>query len=186
MHNIHYITCAENVNRKAIMSDIERHARRDGDGYCSSFTWHDEMKPCENQQAAAKVIETLDNGWYSDHAVRFYDYSNATTTAKMKEYTAKVAELEKSKREYREKHSVHELQAKHIGCPKCGSKLNKEYIVGERCPLCRTDLRSKTTLEKLKWYDEKIADYKNRIEAEKQKQKKKAVVKWLVKYEYHS
>ena len=54
------------------------------------------------------------------------------------------------------------------------------------CPLCRADLRSKTTLEKIKWYEDKIADYRKRIEAEKMKQKKNAKVKWLVKYEFHT
>ena len=185
-HNIYYITCDENAKRAAIMADIADHAKRDGDGYSSRFTWHDEISPYESREKAEEAIKMLDRGWYDDHAVRFYDYSKADKTAKMAEYEAKVAELLKAVREYRAAHSVHTFQAKHIGCPKCGSKLNKDYFTGEHCPLCRTDLRSKTTLDKIKWYEEKIADYRNRIEEEKRKQKKKAVVKWLIKYEYHS
>ena len=185
-HNIYYITCDENANRAAIMDDIAEHAKRDGDGYSSRFTWHDKIPPYESREKAEEAIKMLDRGWYDDHAVRFYDYSKAEKTAKMAEYEAKVIELWEGQKKYRAEHSVHTFQAAYIGCPKCGSKLSREYLRGENCPLCRADLRSKTTLDKLKWYDDKIADYRNRIEEEKRKQKKKAVVKWLIKYEYHS
>lgn len=186
MHNIHHITCAEGVNRRAVLADIAEHAEQDGDGYSSRFTWHDEIPPYENYEKAEEAIRMLDRGWYDDHAVRFYDYSKATKTAKMAQYEAKIDDLLKAEREYREKHSINTLQAKYIGCPKCGSRLNKAYIPGECCPLCRTDLRSKTTQEKIAWYGQKMKEINGRIYAEKQKQKKKAVVKWLIKYEYHS
>lgn len=185
-HNIHFITCAEKVNRRAVMTDIAVHAEKDGDGYSSRFTWHDEIPPYESYEKAEEAIKMLDRGWYDDHAVRYYDYSKAEKTAKMAEYEAKVAELVEGLRKYKREHSVHTFQAKHLGCPNCGSRLNKDYFTGECCPLCRTDLRGKTTLDKIKWYEAKIADYRARIEAEKMKQKKKAVIKWLIKYEYHS
>lgn len=185
-HNIYYITCDENAKRAVIMADIEEHAKRDGDGYSSHLTWHDNVPPLASYDEATKFIESKDRGWYDDHAVRFYDYSKAEKTAKIKEYEEKVAELMAGEKKYRAEHSVHNFQAKLIGCPKCESKLNKQYFSGNRCPLCRTSLLSQTTRDKLKWYEDKIADYRNRIEAEKMKQKKKAVIKWLIKYEYHS
>lgn len=185
-HNIHYIICDENAKRAVIMADIAEHAKRDGDGYTSRFTWHDNIPPYESIEKAEEAIKMLDRGWYDDHAVRFYDYSKADKTAKIKEYEAKVVELWEGQKKYRAEHSVHNHQAKLIGCPKCESKLNKKYFSGNRCPLCRTSLLSKTTQDKLKWYEDKIADYRNRIEEEKRKQKKKAVIKWLIKYEYHS
>jgi hypothetical protein len=186
MHNIHYITCEENAKRSVIMADIAEHAKEEGDGYSSRFTWHDNIPPYESREKAEAAIETLDRGFYDDHAVRFYDYSNAEKTAKIKECEAKIAELMEGQKKYRAEHSVHTFQAAYIGCPKCGSKLSREYLRGENCPLCRADLRSKTTLDKLKWYEDKIADYRNRIEEEKRKQKNKAKIKWLIKYEFHS
>lgn len=186
MHNIHYITCAENANRKAIMAEIAEHASQDGDGYSSRMTWHDNTKPFESEEKARAFIDAVDNGWYDDHAVRFIDYSGATETAKMKEYEAKVAELVKGEREYQQAHSVKTFQAEFIGCKSCGSKLSKKHLMGSICPLCRADLRSPTTLAKIKWYQDKITEYRQRIEAEKRKQKSKAKIKWLVKYEYHS
>lgn len=186
MHNIGYNTYDENVNRKKVMADIIEEAEENGDGYSSRFTWHDEVPPLETYEDAKKFIKGKDNGWYDDHAVRFKDYTAAKKTAKIEEYEKKIAELGQERNAYREKHSVHTFQAKYVGCAKCGSKLSKEHLRGEVCPLCGTDLRSKTTLDKMEWYADKIADYRKRIEAEKMKQKKSVKIKWLVKYEYHS
>ena len=186
MHNIHYITCNENVDRKEIIADIVHHAERDGDGYSSRFTWHDEIPPYESYEKASEAIKMLDRGWYDDHAVRYYDFSKAEKTKKISQYEEKISALMTAKSVYTKEHSVHSFQAKHIGCPKCGSKLNKDFLRGEQCPLCRGDLRSKTTLDKLKWYEQKVEELHKNIAIEKSKQKSKAVVKWLIKYEYHS
>lgn len=186
MHNIHYIVCDGAVNRNAIMANIRSHAMEDGDGYSSHMTWHDAVSPLESEDAARAFIESKDNGWYDDHAVRFLDYSGAKNTKKIDELSAKLKQLEHDEKLYIIAHSVHSFKASYVGCPKCGSKLNKDYISGERCPLCRTDLRAASTLKKLQWYKEKQSECRNKIESEKRKQKSKAVVKWLVKYEYHS
>jgi hypothetical protein len=168
------------------MAEVEYLAERDGDGYSSRITWHDNIPPFETREEAEKFIESKDNGWYDDHAVRFKDYSKATKTTKILEYEAKIEELRKAGREYRDAHSIHNFKAKFVGCPRCESRLNKEYIVGERCNLCSCDLRSKTTTDKIKWYEDKIKEYYSRIEAEKTKQKKNCQIMWLVKIEYHS
>ena len=185
MHNIHYITCDEKVSKTSIMAEIQEQAELDGDGYCSKFTWHDNIKPFDSYEKAEQFIKTVDNGWYDDHAVRYKDYSHVKS-AKVDEYEAKIAELRKAQGEYEKIHSARSFSAKYIGCSKCGSKLNKAFLIGELCPVCVSDLRSQTTLEKIRWYEDKIKDYRNRIQAEKMKQEKKAKIKWLIKYEYHS
>ena len=45
----------------------------------------------------------------------------------------------------------------------------------EKCPLCNTDLRPKSTIEKIKWYDKKTKECR--------KNKEKC---WLAKIEWHS
>ena len=184
-HIIRYIECDEHESRAIILDDIQEDAARGGDGYHSNIKWHDNVPPLASYEEAQKFIERHDKGWYDDHAVRFKDYSKAKRTAKIAEYELKIKELIEAQRKYREEHSVHLFKAKHIGCEKCGSKLNKEYLVGEKCPLCKSDLRSKTTLDKLKWYSDKADEYRNRIEDEKKKQEKSVQIKWLIKYEYH-
>lgn len=184
-HAIHYIVVDEKANRKHVMADIQDDARENGDGYHSKMTWHDEISPLSSREEAETFIEAHDNGFYDDHAVRFYDYSAAAETDKIKETKERLAELMKAKQDYIAEHSVRKFQAKHIGCQKCGSKIAKEYLRGERCPVCGMDLRAQSTLNRIDSFNERIDGLRDRIEAEKRKQKTKAKIKWLVKYEYH-
>lgn len=150
------------------------------------MTWHTNIPPFETVDEADEFIKKKDNGWYDDHAVRFKNYSKATKTKKMEEYEAKSKELLQGKKEYISEHSIKNFKAQFVGCPKCGSKLSREYLRGNNCPLCGVDMRSKTVLDKINWYDDKIKQYDDKIKTEKKKQSDKAVIKWLVKYEYHS
>jgi transcription initiation factor IIE alpha subunit len=81
---------------------------------------------------------------------------------------------------------VKNQKAAYIGCPNCGSKLNKERLRSEYCPLCNGDLRAVSTLERIESYKKRIADYEAKIKEERLKRKNKAEIKWLVKFEYHS
>ena len=186
MHNIRYLVYEENTDRGKIINDIKRIAERDGEGYHSTLTWHEKVEPLMTEDDAGEFIKSKDNGWYDDHAVRFYDYSKTTTTKKIEDLEKKIEDLICAKEIYAKGHSVQSFKAKYIGCSHCGSKLNKEYFRKDRCPLCGEDLRSATTIEKLKWYDTKLKECRNKILMEKQKQKSKAKVMWLVKIEFHS
>ncbi len=185
-HNICHMTADEKCDRRKIMNAIIERAMDDGDGYNGPMHWHDEVPPLKNCDEAEKWIEAHDTGWYDDHAVRFYDYTSAEITPKIKELQNKHAAIILKIGEYEKQHSVKNLKAAFIGCPECGSKLAKDRLHSEFCPLCRTDLRSKTTLDTLAGYRQKQSDLWGKIKAEKEKQKSKAKVKWLIKYEYHS
>ena len=117
---------------------------------------------------AIEAIKKYNSDWYSDHIVMYYDIS-----AKGR---AKVTEWEKKRDNFIETHSIHQRSSAYIGCPECGSKLYLGYIKGEKCPLCNTDLRPKSTIEKIKWYDKKTKECRN-------KNKEKC---WLAKIEWHS
>lgn len=186
MHNIDYITVPENVNRKELLADIVQIANKDGDGYCGPMHWHDEIKPLESCEAAEAKIKQLDKGWYDDHAVRYYDYNSAKQTSKMTEIRQRIAKLCKQRDEFVEKTSVRKFKANYIGCKCCESKLRRDKLRGEHCPVCGKDLRADSTIEKIKDYEKRISQCWADIEAEKKKQTKARKVMWLVKYEYHS
>ena len=186
MHNIHYLEVEEKADRNKILAHIEYHASHDGDGYCGKVKWHDNISPCKNREEAEKLISKLDNGWYDDHAVRYYDYSSAVTTKKIEELKAKRMEVIDKKNAYMHEHSFSNFKAEYIGCSNCGSKLSKKYLRGYYCPVCRGDMRSETIKKKLADFDQKNEHILEQIEIEKQKQKKAQKVMWLVKYEYHS
>lgn len=186
MHNIGYISEPENVKRDWVIANIVEEACRDGDGYSGPLKWHDEIPVQENRDAAEAKIQQLDKGWYDDHAVRYYDYSSAKPTTKMEEIRQRIAKINDQKMKFVEQTSVRKFKADYIGCRECGSKLRRDKLRNEHCPLCGKDLRANSTIEKIEDYDKKINDCWASFEAEKKKQKNARKVMWLIKYEYHS
>ena len=170
-HQIEYYSAKVTTekNLKLFISSITGNAYdpRESGGYHGNLTIHKD-KVYKDYHEAIEAIKKYDSGWYSDHIVMYYDIS-----AKGR---AKVTEWEKKRDDFIETHSIHQRSSAYIGCPECGSKLYLGYIKGEKCPLCNTDLRPKSTIEKIKWYDKKTKECRN-------KNKEKC---WLAKIEWHS
>ena len=185
-HEIHYMNCNENCNRRQVMDEIQTYSRLHGDGYHSSLTWHDNVNPLDSYEAAKKFIEEHENNKWDDHAVRFYDYSCTEKSTKIKQLEDTIAKLRTDKAAWIHSHSVKGFKAQYIGCSKCGSKLSREHLRGEHCPLCNTDLRSDYVLEKIEWYDHKIDLCFKQIQEEWNKKQSKARIRWLVKFEFHN
>ncbi len=184
-HIVGYMEVSENCDRAGVLADIQFEAEREGDGYPGGVKWHDNVGPLGSRDEAEKWIRDHDNGWYDDHAVRFYSYYNAKTTKKMDDIRRRIGETSEKLAKYTKEHSVQKQKAEFIGCSECGSKLARNRLRGEICPVCGTDLRSKTTLETIKGYEDKIKSLWEKIEEEKKKQKNIRETLWLVKYEYH-
>ena len=170
-HQIEYYSTKVTTekNLKLFISRItgNEYDPRESGGYHGNLTIH-RNEIYKNYEEAVEAIKKYDSGWYSDHIVMYYDIS-----AKGR---AKVTEWEKKRDDFIETHSIHRRSSTYIGCPECGSKLYLGYIKGEKCPLCNTDLRPKSTIEKIKWYDKKTKECRN-------KNKEKC---WLAKIEWHS
>lgn len=87
---------------------------------------------------------------------------------------------EKSKLKYYEvEHSVVRFKAEFVGCPKCKSKLAKAYLKDSKCPICHEDMRSTTTKNTIKRYQDKIRAIEKSIQDEKKKQKVDSI-KYLI------
>lgn len=91
---------------------------------------------------------------------------------------------------YAAAHAVSTFKAEYIGCPACGSKLKRTLLKGNSCPLCHSEMRSKTTMDTLQRYDANCAELSKRIKEEErnmqEKMRKQAKVMWLIKTEYHT
>ena len=185
-HEIKYFVYNENEDRRKIMDEIQEYARGHGDGYSSYVIWHENTPPCDSYDDAKRFIDELDKGNYDDHAVRYHDYRDIPDTPRIKKLQDYIRNLRQAKAEWNQSHSVRNFKAQYIGCPKCGSKLSREHLRGEHCPLCSTELRAAYVLEKMDWYDQKINTCYNAIQEERKKQKKQAKVMWLVKFEFHN
>jgi hypothetical protein len=117
-----------------------------------------------------------------DYAVRYYD--TGKESKKEQDLQRRITELESKYKKYVALHSIHTLKADYIGCPNCGSRLRKDLLKGESCPLCRYDLRSKTTKETLDNYISKMGELEKQLRAEKTKNHSKNVC-WAVHAEMY-
>lgn len=78
------------------------------------------------------------------------------------------------------------FKSQYLGCKNCGSKLNKDFLLTNRCPLCGTDMRSPTELQRIARLKAKAEAASNAKEAEERKMSKKSKdMFWLVQIEYH-
>lgn len=88
-----------------------------------------------------------------------------------------------SKRDaYYNAHNVQNLQAKYISCKRCGSKVNKDYIRNNSCPVCRNNMLSDTVQKRLDAFNARIDGLRASIVAEKERRAAKAPTRYLVVY----
>lgn len=186
MHNVCYRDFPESTSRKEITDTICGIVARSGDGYGTDKIMFFVDPICDNENAAEEYIKKIDRDFYGGYAVRYYDFSGVKDSQKVKELEDKIVEIFAKKRAFADAHSVKNQKAAFVGCACCGSKLNRERLNNNRCPVCFDDLRSESTLNKLASYDSRIDECNRKIDQERLKNKKKAPIKWLVKFEYHS
>ena len=131
-------------------------------------------------------------GDYRQTAVQYRSYPEAPAETKV------MQDLSRRCNEYRER--IRELEKPHyagvtsktVKCKKCGSSLSTEYCGKtwyNNCPVCRTELRPQTVIDKIVKYKAIIDELeKKRQEEEKKqllKQKAKSKLKWAVACEVH-
>jgi DNA repair exonuclease SbcCD ATPase subunit len=186
MHNILYRTFSRDIPEVEIVKKVRKIVQSNGDRYGTDDVKFVSHRICDNEERAREYIGAIDGGWYGGFAVKFYDFSKVKNTKKIDELEEKIKDTVVKKKDFINAHHVKGFKASYIGCSKCGSKISKEYLQGDCCPVCRTDLRAASVLERIESFDKRIEEYKAKIEQEKKKQKDKAEIKWLVKFEYHS
>jgi hypothetical protein len=185
MHNVCYREFSDSTPQREIVDTVLNIVARSGDRYGTDrIKFFDPI--CDNVSAAHEYIKEFDRDFYGGYAVRYYDFSKVKDPQKVEELEKKIRETLEKKKAFADAHSVKNQKAAFIGCPKCGSKLNRERMRGNDCPLCYSDLRSESTLNRLASYDKRIDEYNHKIDQERLKEKKKAKIMWLVKFEYHS
>lgn len=170
-HTVDYYTSKAGSEKslKLFIDSVTAHAYdpRETSSYHGHMTIHRD-KVYQTYDEAMQAIKSFDNGWYDDHTVRY--------KALTPEGRKKMEEIMAKRDAFIEAHSIHKRTSAYVGCPECKSKLNLSYIRGEKCPLCNTDLRPASTIERIKKFDKAANDVKNKHQAEY----------WLAKVEYHS
>lgn len=189
MHNVEHYTYDENINRSKVQKELDHYvavadAGEGATGLPNNIRWLDREPICLNYEAAEKKIEQKDSGWYDCLAVRYYE--------PMKYESKKFSEL-KNKRldaydDYLKKEHVtwaKNLTSEYVSCRHCGSKLKRNLLFNNVCPVCKQDLRPDTTLKIVEAAKRKWAKLDTDCKNYEQEHAPKTV-KWLVKIEYHT
>lgn len=188
-HNIEYYTYEENIKRDWVQQKLDHYvAQADWQEGCSGLPrpirWLDTVFVYEDQEAAEKAIEGLDRGDYDQLAVRYYEYQKNDTKARQ----ALCEKIKITRANYDDKQMTiwaAGLKAEFVSCRKCGSKLKREYIKQNHCPVCHADLRPESTLATIAKAKERWAGSMKAL-ADYDKAHGKRKVMWLVKIEYHT
>lgn len=194
--NINYWVNPENIDRKTVEAELNECVRRwtceedgqGGHGLDNPIRWI--FHVCLNYDDAQAYIESHDKGSYDQLAVMFYEYPTLEPSKAMITLQNRLRAERDKRITYEETHGVDSFKAEYVGCPECGSKLKRALLRGNSCPLCKAELRRKTTLDTLKRYAENIRDIKEKMTHELRKmqkrQRKKAKVNWLIKTEHRN
>lgn len=147
---------------------------------------------CKDIKEAEAKIESLDDGWYDQLAVKYYEYKKVKETRKIEQLRERISREETSLKKYKEDNHLSNRKSDFVGCTGCGSKVHKKYIDKDNwnyncCPLCRTNLSSNTLKESLEKKSDNIEQLTERLakEIDANNKKGKPTLKWLVKTEFH-
>ena len=186
MHNIEYYDYSTSTNKKEIYAElnerVERYTWGEGGNGIDEIRWNDHV--CDNYEQAQKWIEQHDKGWYDCLAVRFYS-PVVTKSEKIIELDRKIREAYDAYRKKDQELYIKKRTSEFIGCKKCGSRMNSQYLSRNYCPVCGGDLRSDTILKSIASAKNKWENAKKNREDYVNKHSKKEI-RWLVKIEYHT
>lgn len=190
-HNINYCSYPENCNRRQLQADCDEVAiHEDWQEGCSGVSpirWLDNVGVCEDRDSAQAYIDKVDKGWYDCLAVRYKSPKGELKSKTLDTLEARQTEAYKKYTSLENKLHFEGVKSSSVGCKNCGSKIATGYLKGNYCPVCRTDMRPQSTLDRIKSLKESYNSIRDKVTAERKKlTEKNYVVKWLVKYEYHT
>lgn len=110
-----------------------------------------DMEPFESRAEAVRYLKSENCIKDLNYGVLFYGRKQTKKTGELEE---KKKKLINKLADYEQAHSIKGLKAQYIACPTCGSKLKRELLCDEKCPvpLCRKDLRSESVLRTIEKY----------------------------------
>lgn len=123
--------------------------------------------------AAEDYSNEIYNQWARNYnlCVPFKDTRNVKESKKILNLKTRINLAYRRRDDYIEAHHVRDFKAAYVSCSSCGSKINKEYLRNDHCPVCRSDLRSESVIKTICSYDNKIAELEERLREEISKQK---------------
>jgi hypothetical protein len=193
MHNVQYLTYAEDVDKKKVQLDGDRIAREEDwqegcNGLGGTIQWIDQVVDSSN-----KAVDFLDKRasgrWYPQLAVKFKKPDRDVLKNNKKLQGLYAKRIEASKRFSELDTAAHFANAKaaFISCPNCQSKISHSFLSGNHCPVCRADMRPASKKDQIQKAKEKVESLDKLIETTEEKiAKKHGKTMWMVRIEYHT
>jgi len=142
---------------------------------------HGKIFPSE--EAAREYADSNPANWMR-HANIVLAYRTAgPVTKEVQKLVKQVSTLRGQMWAYAGEHGIKSLKAAFISCPKCGSRLSRQHLHGDFCPLCQMDLRSKTTKKALARYEERVKEKEEQLRKAREEAAAKSPVAYLVCYQ---
>lgn len=143
----------------------------------------------DNYEEAEEWLDKQSGNYYS-YAVKYKDYSKVKSSKTLDNAKTKHKKAFDSYYELSNKVHYSNIKSKTIKCKCCGSVLATEYCgrtYKNNCPVCKTDLRPQTVLDKIAKLKADVATAEQKVneETKKQQAKSKYELKYLVLVEVH-
>ena len=187
-HNIEHFTYPEKVDKNKVQKELDHYAAMEDwqegcTGLYRKIRWID-GRVYGSYEEAEEVIKKLDRGDYDQLAVKYDEYHKP----KDDKSTELANKLLAAGDEYRKRDFAvypRSVTSAFIGCKKCGSKLAREYLRTNSCPVCRTDMRPEYILKSIQAAKNKMERVQKEV-SDYAKRKGTKEIMWLVKIEYHT
>jgi len=196
-HAVSMLSFPEKMDKKRIQAECDEW----GDYNCDPY---ERGGHCGGLQAyinfTSRIFDSYDEaydylatttGYYRQTAVRYKKYPESKPTKVLEDKRKKVNKYDHLLLELQKPHYKDVKQAT-VKCKCCGSSLATKYCgssYNNNCPVCRTDLRPESILEKQRKYKSIIKETEKEIKEEVKKINKKNEAKaelyWMVCCEVH-
>lgn len=183
-HIVKYEIFPGNWMPQQVIESVIHYIKRHGTFCSNRHVYFPTDRIFATRNEAEAFLNQVDAGWHYGVAVKIIDYTNIRNGSKLQKLQTKKVSICEKKQAYAKEHSVKQWQAALVSCRKCGSKLNREQLIDDVCPVCHMDLRGPTTLERLNVFDKQIIACEEEIRQETLKQM--GNTQWIVRFEYFS
>lgn len=166
----------ENFTRNQIINEVEEILEQECPytmtPHHQSWKFFEEI--LASREDAEEFLQSKNLWRKKNRAVRYR--LPAEKTKKQKTLETRLEKMVVDRENYKETHHPRNFKAEFIGCSTCKSKIAKKYLKGysHSCPVCKGELWSQTTQDKVKWYTKKIVDLQEQIKQEEKKSAEKS------------
>lgn len=189
MHQIHYETASENCDKRKVEASLDAICETESDwgaGLPSPIQWKNLL--FNSYDEARQYIEDHDSS-YAQMAVKYRSFPKLVKSKKYEDIKSRLSDFITKYNELNNAFHFRNHASAFIGCKKCGSKISRDYLRSNFCPICHCDLRPSSTLTRIQSLKDKVQELQNALKAEETKlqakQIKSSEIRWLIKIEYH-